>query len=649
MSIAMKAPIIGTNTSDRLAGRAVDELISARQGDDTVTANAGEDIVYGGRGNDLLAGDAGSDVLYGGGNGPSFARLDRLEIVEDFKGTVTFEGETAGYRNTLGWYKVVDGKITAVEVLWQNASLKGSGGDLTAGVDAKTLSLQAGDQLGFFIVSDGFSQNNFSKLVGGHYEFRDASGAVATLGSSNPRLWYVDANGAATLVKGDPYHTAAYDKTLPLNNDGILHTVGQVDIAAGTVRLGFEDLRGGGDRDFDDSVFTVNIGQANVQVLNAHGALGGADGTPAGLSEAGPAKPYVEGTENDTISGGDGNDAIHGRAGHDRLAGDAGDDVIYGGSGNDIASGGAGNDQLFGGDGQDQLNGDAGNDKLYGGAGSDSAWGGIGNDMLDGGSGADTLLGGDGADQIVGGADNDLLQGDAGNDTLSGESGDDTLHGGTGDDTLDGGTGADTLIGGDGIDRLLGGAGNDWFQSGSGRDFLSGGAGVDTVSYEGAASGVTVSLSAGTTTGGDSDSLDGIENVLGSKFADKLTGDNGENVLVGGDGNDILTGREGRDTLWGNDGADTFVFRSADLKSGPDLIADFVAGQDTIDVSGIVRDFKLSGENAKEWLTFERLDDGLHVSIDIDGIEVASSPMEVAIILSSEKEMLELSMDAFRF
>ena len=57
-----------------------------------------------------------------------------------------------------------------------------------------------------------------------------------------------------------------------------------------------------------------------------------------------------------------------------------------------------------------------------------------------------------------------------------------------------------------------------------------------------------------------------VENVIGSRFADQLTGDRGDNVLEGGAGDDTITGGAGRDT---------FVFSTGD---GSDTITDFGAG-----------------------------------------------------------------------
>ena len=63
------------------------------------------------------------------------------------------------------------------------------------------------------------------------------------------------------------------------------------------------------------------------------------------------------------------------------------------------------------------------------------------------------------------------------------------------------------------------------------------------------AAAVTVNLAAGTGTGGDAagDSLDGVEAVIGSAFADTLTGDGGDNFLLGMAGADQIDGGGGTD------------------------------------------------------------------------------------------------------
>lgn len=217
---------------------------------------------------------------------------------------------------------------------------------------------------------------------------------------------------------------------------------------------------------------------------------------------------------------------------------------------------------LTGTSGADTLTGTSGNDTLSGLGGNDSLSGLGGADTLTGGNGDDTISGGTGADSLSGGNGNDSLLGEAGNDTLSGGAGLDTLIGGNGDDVLTGGAGADTL---------------------------TGGGGNDTADYSADGAGVTVNLASGTATdgGGATDTLNGIENVTGSAFADSLTGDAGANVISGGNGADTITGAGGNDTLTGGAGNDLFVITDT---SGSDTITDFTPGSstdDVIDLTGV--------------------------------------------------------------
>ncbi|WP_373504778.1 beta strand repeat-containing protein [Aestuariivirga sp.] len=164
------------------------------------------------------------------------------------------------------------------------------------------------------------------------------------------------------------------------------------------------------------------------------------------------------------------------------------------------------------------------------------------------------VLGGTGNDTLTGSVYDDALDGNnlnnnADADTLNGLAGDDLLYGKGGDDTLNGGADDDTVDGGDGDDTVTGGAG---------ADALTGGNGIDTLDYAGSAA-VTVNLAANTASGGDAtgDTISGFENVIGTAFADTITGDGNDNDLVGGDGNDLLNGGAGGDTLNGGNGIDT--------------------------------------------------------------------------------------------
>ena len=128
----------------------------------------------------------------------------------------------------------------------------------------------------------------------------------------------------------------------------------------------------------------------------------------------------------------------------------------------------------------------------------------------------------------------------------------------SGADSLTGGSGSDKLVGLAGADQLDGGAGDDVLEGGLGADRLIGGTGRDTASYALAGAAVTVDLLKPTANAGEAagDTFSGIEDVLGSAYGDRLSGDNGANTLSGGAGNDTLLGMGGSDTLLGGAGND---------------------------------------------------------------------------------------------
>ena len=108
------------------------------------------------------------------------------------------------------------------------------------------------------------------------------------------------------------------------------------------------------------------------------------------------------------------------------------------------------------------------------------------------------------------------------------------------------------------------------FAASAGDDTFTGGSGTgDTVDYSNTTGGTGViadlSVAIAQATGGSgSDIIIGIENLVGSSFAD---------ILSGGAGDNILLGLGGGDTLAGGGGADTFRYlRPTD---GLDHILDF--------------------------------------------------------------------------
>ncbi|MCW8917107.1 MAG: cadherin-like domain-containing protein, partial [Magnetovibrio sp.] len=238
------------------------------------------------------------------------------------------------------------------------------------------------------------------------------------------------------------------------------------------------------------------------------------------------------------------------------------------------------------------------------------------DNTVDGSNNGDTLVGTDGAD---------ILNGLGGDDLLYAQAGDDIVNAGTGDDTIIAGTGA-------------------------GDDQYMGDEGVDTVTYQSATAGVSVDLAAGTATDMtpradgdpageyiDSDTLSGIENVLGSKVDDVITGDSSDNLLMGSGGADVLDGGDGNDVLVGGqddalisplviDNAATVGYES-NTPDGDDTLTGG-AGDDTLIGGDGVDTAVYSGNFADYEITYDAMTDShtvrdLNASVDgDDGVDV---------------------------
>ena len=256
---------------------------------------------------------------------------------------------------------------------------------------------------------------------------------------------------------------------------------------------------------------------------------------------------------------------------------------------------------IHGGDGNDTLIAASGSPaSLYGEAGDDLLIGSSKNDTLNGGTGVNTAsyvnapkgvtvsLALTGAQNTIGAGSDTLvniqnLTGSPFNDTLQGNGGDNVLDGGAGVNTVSysnatagvtvdlslagpqatGGAGTDTLLN---FQNLTGSAFNDTLAGNSGDNVIDSGAGIDTLTYAGAAAGVSVSLALTTpqvTGGAGTDTIKNVENLTGSNFDDVLIGSTAANVLMGGAGNDILDGGLGNDTLDGGTGVNTASYADA--------------------------------------------------------------------------------------
>jgi Ca2+-binding RTX toxin-like protein len=509
----------GSRYADKLAGNALDNSLYGNEGNDTLSGDAGNDWLDGGAGADSLLGGLGVDQLSGGAGNDTLDGGDGID--------------TANYGNDYG-----------------NIAPTGKG---------VIVNLATG------IATDNWG--NTDKLLG----IENAQGSRyadnLTGNASDNSLWGNEGNDTLSGDAGNDWLDAG------AGNDSLLGGAGVDQLSGGA---GNDTIDGGDgsdtvtyNNDYGTIAPTGNGVIVNLETGIATDNWGNTD-TLAGIEH---------------VSGSRYGDNVTGNASDNNLWGNEGNDTLAGGAGNDWLDGGVGADSLMGGAGTDQLSGGAGNDTLDGGDGTDtvtyySDYGSVpatGNGVIvnlatgiatDNWGNTDKLVA---IEQVTGSRYGDSITGNASDNNLWGDDGNDTLAGGDGSDWLDGGNGSDVLQGGAGVDRFSGGAGNDTIDGGDGRDQVTYFNDYGNQPITG--SGVKVNLATGVATDnwGHTDTLVSIEDVSGSRFADKITGNAADNTLIGGDGDDVLAGAGGADRLNGDAGDDTMDGGSGiDTMSGGD-------------------------------------------------------------------------------
>jgi Ca2+-binding RTX toxin-like protein len=351
----------------------------------------------------------------------------------------------------------------------------------------------------------------------------------------------------------------------------------------------------------------------------------------------------LSGTENLNGTGNTLNNLITGNGGANILNGDTGADTLIGGTGDDT----------YVADGGDMINEavDEGNDTVQSSAShsladnvenliltGSVAINGTGNSLnnvitgnvvanvLNGGLGADTLIGGYGNDTYIIDSEDTIIEtAIGGRDTVQvsvtytlGSNLENLIltgiaaingTGNTANNTLTGNSAANVLDGGAGTDTLIGGLGDDTYIT-DGGDMITEGfnGGTDTVlssaTHTLASHVENLTLSGAAGLGGTGNALN--NRITGNDGANLLDGSTGNDTLLGGKGDDSLIGGLGMDQLSGGDGADVFVFKSANETANTlataDTIADFIQGQDRINLSTIDASASINGNNAFVWL-----------------------------------------------
>lgn len=199
------------------------------------------------------------------------------------------------------------------------------------------------------------------------------------------------------------------------------------------------------------------------------------------------------------------------------------------------------------------------------------------------GDGGQEIVGTPGNNTLIGTDGNDVICGLGGNDEIFGGGGQDVMLGGAGKDFLDGEAGPDLFLGERGADRLIDPVAGEL-------DTFSGGPGTDLLSYSGSArTGGVIATIGGVGGDGEGDVIrNSIENLRGTRFNDRLTGNGKRNWLIGFLGTDRLRGKRKADRLRGGGGDDILIGNA-----GPDRLQGGVGSDDLFGDSG--RDFFFGG------------------------------------------------------
>ncbi|HKK30767.1 MAG TPA: DUF4114 domain-containing protein, partial [Alphaproteobacteria bacterium] len=148
----------------------------------------------------------------------------------------------AGFDNAVGVYEVDQaGDILDARLLFDNANA-----DKTASTTVSNV--EAGHSLGFFIVQDAADWAEGLDAAD-TFSFVNTSGAPANVGDG-PDI-HLAVNGAMTD------ETVFHSYSGNMNEDGLVHALSGVEARGEQIVIGFEDLTGGGDRDYEDVVFVI--------------------------------------------------------------------------------------------------------------------------------------------------------------------------------------------------------------------------------------------------------------------------------------------------------------------------------------------------------------------------------------------------------
>ncbi|HJR22239.1 MAG TPA: cadherin domain-containing protein, partial [Dongiaceae bacterium] len=256
-------------------GTVINHIVDTSESYDPQSSDAAGDYLYSAKGS-LSKSDISSGVS-----------TEDLTVFAPTDVTVTFQKEGAGYRNMVGVYQFDDsGNIIpgTVEFVWldttaskENTMGASLGKDFLGYSQSSTVSLGTmaeGTHLGFFTIANGAGDGANKTLLtsaaagaGSQAAAMDAIAGELSIkidGSGNGHVYVGDSQ-----LNGETFFT--HDKSLNTDFNGgsdIAHAVAGVSSKLpGQLLIGFEDLKGGGDQDYNDLVISVGMGTYNVNKM----------------------------------------------------------------------------------------------------------------------------------------------------------------------------------------------------------------------------------------------------------------------------------------------------------------------------------------------------------------------------------------------
>jgi len=579
---ALNDTLTGDGKDNTLSGDAGNDNLSGGAGNDNLSGGAGDDILAGGDGNDILTGGAGTDTINGGDGDDMIAQeIGRAgDTLSGGNGVDTVDysvTDLTGLASTGITANLAAGKVskvfagTSVKVGAMGRYIRIYHTDAAGAAQALTLTEMKVFSGGVNVATDRESTVGVDRgSVGGG----SSNNSLALTNGAVGGAWN---GGASTSNLANVTGTKAYIQ-LDLGSVQAIDSIalwGHTNASANSNNLRVY---------VSETAFTSSA--TAYKDLAANAAVARVDVATVDTAASVTSTDTLSGVEN-----------LVGTALADNISGDTNANSLSGGEGNDTLAGGAGNDTLTGGAGTDNLNGGDGDDLLIQDMERVS-------DTLAGGAGVDTVdysisgMAGGIVANLAAGTVNKVL---AGTSVGVGATGryiriyhTDT----TGTLSLTGlkvyvggidvaaniarvsGSGARPYIELDlgkarAIDSiaLWGRAGAPAEESSNLRVYVSStafsSATYATLAADANVGRVDVAMvdTAATTT--VTDTLTGIENLIGTAMADSLTGDGNANMLSGGAGNDVLDGGAGDDR---------YLFN---LGGGQDTITD-VSGNDRL-------------------------------------------------------------------